>query len=488
MSNPTDPPEDAASRPFGELAESPTAKLARQLAESPTAKLAQELAQSPTAKVARELAQPLLTDPALAEALAQFKPSLIDSGVAKALAGIKPIGIDPSIAKAFAQIKPIEVTPALASTISEAQKALTDFGKSYGGLAKAVSVFEEQNRGFQKSLVASLGGSIGDMARVSQWASTLARIELPEITKLYPKLPNVAAEVARLHDTVLKSLTRPIGADQARIRAMLGLTHEFSAILETTQFKMSAFAAVTDKLGTQTRAWDEAYRSLFGQWRTRPDLPESYWRDARVRRRMYEAAEVDPGLAGAGLKVAVEVVVESGLANGARSEANAIAVIKLDDVSMTIRSTGTRSDAYKVLERFEEKLRAYITRKLFGKFGPDWFKLRVDGNVAGHAKRIRKQALERGEDPIPLINYTELGHLASIIGGWKNWEEVFGDVFVNGAEFDLDMQKLIAARRPTMHIRPIDGVRLVELICLVQRLSKQMENDGAWKLAAESEH
>jgi len=28
------------------------------------------------------------------------------------------------------------------------------------------------------------------------------------------------------------------------------------------------------------------------------------------------------------------------------------------------------------------------------------------------------------------------------------------------------MQKLIAARRPTMHIRPIDGVRLVELICV----------------------
>jgi len=499
MSNPTDPPEDAASRPLGELAESPTAKLARQLAESPAAKLARQLAESPTAKLARELtqsptaqlsrelAQPLQADPALANALAQFKPSLTDAGVAKALAEMKPIEIDPSI-KAFAQIKPIEVAPALASAISEARKTLTDYGESYGGLAKAISAFEQQNRVFQKSLVASLGGSIGDIARVSQWASTLARIEPPEIAKLYPKLPNVAAEVARIHDTVLKSLTRPIGADQARIRAMLGLTHEFSPILETTQFKMSAFAAVTDMLGTQTPAWDEAYRSLFGQWHTRPDLPESYWRDARVRRRMYEAAEVDPGLAGAGLTVAVEVVVESGLASGARSEANAIAVIKLGDVSMTIRSTGTRSGAYKVLERFEEELRAYITRKLSGKFGPDWFRRRVDGNVTGAAKRIRKQALERGEDPIPLINYTELGHLASIIGGRKNWDEVFGDVFINAAEFDLDMQKLIAARRPTMHIRPIDGVRLVELICVVQRLSKQMENDGAWKLAAESEH
>jgi hypothetical protein len=88
---------------------------------------------------------------------------------------------------------------------------------------------------------------------------------------------------------------------------------------------------------------------------------------------------------------------------------------------------------------------------------------------------------------MPLINYTELGHLASVIGARKNWDEVFGEMFINAAEFDVDMQKLIAARRPTVHIRPIDGVRLVKLICVVQRLSRQMEKDGAWKLGAESE-
>jgi hypothetical protein len=521
MSDPTDPPEDSASRLLRELAASPTAKLARELAASPTAKLARELAQSPTAKLAREMAEspaarlargmalaqrpeltgavaaaakvfadlkPLQVDTAVTKALAQFKPMPVDAGVAKALAGIKPIEIDASIAKAFAQSKPIEVTPGLAKAISEAHKALSDFGKPYGGLGKAVSALEEQSRALQKLLVASLGGSIGNIARANQWASTLGKIELPEITKLYPKLPNVAAEVARLHDSVLKSLTGPTGAEQERISAMLGLSQGLSASLEITRLKMSAFAGVTDALGTQTRAWDEAYRSLFGEWRTRPDLPENYWRDARVRRRMYDAAEVDPGLAGAGLKVAVAVVVESGLTPGARSNANAVAVITLGDVWMTIRSHGTRNDAYKVLERFEEELRAYITRKLSEKFGPNWFKLRVDGNVAGDVKRIRKQALERGENPMPLINYTELGHLASIIVARKNWDEVFGSVFINATEFDVDMQKLIATRRPTMHIRPIDGVRLVELICVVQRLSRQMENDGAWKLAAESEH
>jgi hypothetical protein len=62
---------------------------------------------------------------------------------------------------------------------------------------------------------------------------------------------------------------------------------------------------------------------------------------------------------------------------------------------------------------------------------------------------------------------------------------VFGDVFVNRAEFGHDMQKLIAARRPTMHIRPIDGVPLVEMICVAQRLFDQMADDGAWKRKAD---
>ena len=44
---------------------------------------------------------------------------------------------------------------------------------------------------------------------------------------------------------------------------------------------------------------------------------------------------------------------------------------------------------------------------------------------------------------------------------------------ISRAAFDHDMQKLIAARRPTMHVRTIYGVRLVELICVVQRLSEQ---------------
>ncbi|HEX8512945.1 MAG TPA: hypothetical protein VF688_07540 [Allosphingosinicella sp.] len=44
------------------------------------------------------------------------------------------------------------------------------------------------------------------------------------------------------------------------------------------------------------------------------------------------------------------------------------------------------------------------------------------------------------------------------------------------------------ARPPTVHVRTIDEVRLVELICVVQRLSEQMIDDGAWTTRAELNH
>jgi hypothetical protein len=508
MSDPIDPPDDPAAalgREFqnspalklaNELVNSPSVKLARELADSPAAKLARELSQSPAAALLRDMKSPAaelvrgigLPSSAELEGITSTAKILagitIDPAVADMLAGMKSVRLDPSVADAFAKFKRIAIAPEFANALSQARRVFSDFENAHG-FSKAVKAIVEQNRSLEKSLLASLGGSVGDVARMSQWASTLGKMQVADISKLYPTLPNIAAEVTRLHGTMLKSGS--ISMDQQHLSAVLGLDRGLSARLEATRFKLSAFAGVTDVLGAQTSAWREAYQSLFGQWRTRPDLPENFWQDARVRRRMYDAAEVDRGLAGADLAVAVEVVVESGLVSGVRSDTNTVAVIGFGDVSMTIRSRGTRHDAYRVLERFEEELRAYITRKLSERCGPDWFKQRVDGNIAGDAKRIRKQALERGEAALPLISYTELGHPSSIILNRKNWEEVFGDTFVNQASFDHDMQKLVAARRPTMHIRPIDGVRLVELICVVKRLSHQMEDDGAWKIAAEAE-
>lgn len=524
MADPFERQESAAERLGREFRDSPAEKLRQEYEGSLAAQLAREFPNSPTQKAAREMALALrpeltgagteaakmlashraagldrslltsfagidqMTVPAsAAKALAEFKPIGIVSEVIKSLTAARSFDFDETIFGAIGRHKPIELAPNVASAIADAQKALIDFGKPYGGIAEAVREIESQQRSFQTSLMATLGGVIGDASRINQWAAAMGKVDLPDLASLYAGAPNIAAQVAQMHESVRANFAGLAGYNQAEMSDILGLNHRFDAVLEATSFKMSAFAGVTDIAGFQSPAWGEAYQSLFGEWRTRPDLPSSYWRDPRARQRMYDAADVDPGLAGAGLGIAVEVMVDSGLATGVRSEANAVAVIRLGDVSMTIRSRSTRNDAFALLGRFEEELRAYITRKLSEKFGPDWFKLRLDGNTAGNAKRTRTQALQRGEGSLPLINYTDLGDLSNIIRAKKNWEEVFESVFIYHSEFDHDMQKLIAARRPTMHTRPIDGLRLVEMVCVTERISQQMANDGAWKLLAEAD-
>jgi hypothetical protein len=275
-------------------------------------------------------------------------------------------------------------------------------------------------------------------------------------------------------------------SDQAKLSTILGINAQIDAEFHSTRFKMSALASIEQIFDTRSTLQQEAYQSLFGEWRSRPDLPENFWKETRVRKRMYREAEVDPGLIVATPGEALEIMIESGLTAGVRSDADATAVVNIGHMSMIVRSSSTSRDAFGTLERFEKELRAYIQRKLEAQFGADWFKIRAS-NLVGKAKDIRRAAMQRGEQLRPLIEFVDLGDLSQIVKSAKNWEEIFGDTFINLSEFDHDMQKLIAIRRPTMHMRPIDAVQLVEMFCVMRRLLQKMGDDGAWKLAAESD-
>jgi hypothetical protein len=485
-----------------EYLESPSVTMARELYDSPTAKLARDYASSPEQQFAKQVALGLgpafgaaetarleamrtMLEPSteLAAKLTAIQPLAIEHAQLASIGAIMP-SIDPKVIAAVQGVQPLKIDPLLASAVSQAQRTLEEVMRPFGGIGSAIKQFEEQQRTIQKSLLASLAGPFGDIAKTSQWASTLGRIDTPEITKLLGD--GLGAAVGGMRDEIAKNFVGSAAINQAKMSAMLGLTARFEADFAATQLKMSALAGIGEAFDRRSHFQLDAYHSLFGEWRTRVDLPENFWRDGRVRKRMYREAEVDEGLVVAQPGMALEIMIESGLTAGLRSEANAVAVVTLGEVSMTVRSRGTSKDAYALVGRFEQELRAYVERKLEERFGPDWFKLRAS-NLIGKAKEIRKAAMARGEVFAPLVNFTELGELSGIIQSTKNWDDVFGDVFVEKTEFDHDMQKLIAVRRPTMHMRRIDGVRLVEVICVMQRLSEQMADDGAWKLAAESD-
>lgn len=486
-----------------EYLETPSVKMARELYESPAVKLALDFANSPaqqlakqvalglgpalgTAETARTEAMRKILEPstALAAKLNSIRPLAIDHAKLASMGAILPT-IDPKVIAAIQGVQPLTIDSSLASAVSQAQRTLEEALRPLGGIGSAIKQFEEQHRAIQKSLLASLAGPLGDIAKTSQWASTLARIDSVDITKLLGR--ELGTAVVDMRGVIAKNFFGSAALDQAKMSAMLGLTGRFEADFAVTKLKMSALAGIGEAFDRRSHFQLDAYHSLFGEWRTRVDLPENFWRDGRLRKRLYREAEVDEGLIAAQPAMALEIMIESGLTVGLRSEASAVAVVTLGEISMTVRSHGTSNDAYALVGRFEQELRTYIDRKLEERFGPDWFKLRAS-NLIGKVKGIRKAAMARGEAFAPLVHFTELGELSGIVQSTKNWDDVFGDVFVEKTGFDHDMQKLIAVRRPTMHMRRIDGVRLVEAICVVQRLSEQMADDGAWKLAAESDH
>ena len=490
-----------AEKTIRDYQDSPSMKLARGYLDSPATKLAREHAESPAALLASHfdalteqgpaaakmaaIQKALEPPPGYAEQLAVIRSSAVEHDALAKIGAFFPNGIDPKIIEAIRGVQPFTIDPGLASAVSRTQQQFEEAVRPLGGIAEAFAKFDQQHRDAQKAMLATLAGPFGDIARTRQWTSVLSTVETPNVARLFSE--QVGAAIGDIQASVLGSFSKGAALDQAKMSAMLGLNARIEADFAATQLKMSAIAGIRETFSLRNDLRVDAYQSLFGEWRTRPDLPENYWRDGRVRRRMYREAEVDDGLIVATPGMALEVMIESGLTTGMRSETNAVAVVTLGEVSMTVRSRGTRTDAYAILERFEVELRAYVTRKLEERFGDDWFKLRAS-NLIGKAKAIRKAAMERGEAFAPLVNFVELGELAGLILATKNWDEVFGDMFINRAEFDHDMQKLIAARRPTMHVRTIDGVRLVELVCVVQRLSEKMADDGAWKRQAELDH
>lgn len=255
---------------------------------------------------------------------------------------------------------------------------------------------------------------------------------------------------------------------------------------DATALKMSTFGGSLDLFGPGASANQAAFSSLFGRWQMRHDLPTAFFRDPAARAQTYRDADVDAGLVDASSAEVVELLVESGAVAGERSNGRTRAIVEFGPLRMTITAGRARHDAYRAIDGFEVALRAFIAAKLAaacekeGKDPVHWFTARVPGNIVGDAKRIRRDAYKAGEKKQPLINFTNLGDLIAIVTTRNNWVSVFEPVFADLAGFRVDLQRLTAHRRPAMHARPLDGLRLAEILLTIRRLVALMEADGDW--------
>ena len=341
--------------------------------------------------------------------------------------------------------------------------------------------------GFSETLRRELTGSaiahraeVGAIARATHWSSGLLSRDEGALSHALQASRTATEEMARLQQMA----TGIAGAGDLVERASRGI--ELSGIRDATTLRMSAFAGALDTFGPRTSLGQAAFDALLGTWHTRPDLPPAFWRDRPTRERFYRDADVDPGLVGADSTAVVEVLVDSGVVEGRRTRTGVKAVIEVGPLRMSITTGRARHDAYRAIDAFEVALRAYIAARLEahlaarGEDAAEWFTARVPGNIVGEAKRTRRDAYKAGEERQPLINFTNLGDLIAVMSTRQNWEEVFGAVFGDRDGIKVDLQRLNAHRRPTMHARPIDGLRLAEIVLTIRRLMATMQADGAW--------
>nr|WP_243843491.1 Swt1 family HEPN domain-containing protein [Sphingomonas vulcanisoli] len=147
---------------------------------------------------------------------------------------------------------------------------------------------------------------------------------------------------------------------------------------------------------------------------------------------------------------------------------------------MRILATRPKLGAFGAIEAFENGLRAFVAAKLAPAHGAKWFVQRVPGDIVGRAKERRREAMRSGEAALDLIFYTDLGDLLTIIVRRDNWSEHFEAVFDRAEWLRVDLERLTAYRRPTMHSRPIEPPLLCEIVFIIRRLVGWMERDGIW--------
>lgn len=449
----------AAAKMAREISDSSAAKAARDLYDTPTMRAVRELQDSPVLRSAREMQTGLLGDPSWLETRRQLE----DARTRFDELALGSVGRDATYRK------------------------LAAAGAITGRLADHFSDIAKNHSLLDSGVLASLNGSLAEATRANQWASHLAGVRGTDFAAFIGSRSPITEEIERVQLAASNMLSGSTEIERLRLSATLGLDTSIAAEMAATRSKLSALAGAGDVLGFEARTSFTAYEQVFGDWHTRPDLPRRFWRDPAMRRRRYREAEVDPGLIETTPAVAVEVVIESGFATGFSEAGTSVALLDIAGLSMQIRSSNFGVDAFRAIGAFEQALRLLIATKLEELAGPQWFKQRVDGDTRKKARDNRAAAMANGEKDKVLIAYLDLGDLIAVLLRKDNWDGVFGHVFPNRQRLEFDLQALVASRRPTMHARNVDAVRLVELICIIRRLTQWIEDDGEWKQIAASE-
>jgi hypothetical protein len=132
-------------------------------------------------------------------------------------------------------------------------------------------------------------------------------------------------------------------------------------------------------------------------------------------------------------------------------------------------------DAYDLLFNLERQIRDSLSEAMVTRFGQDWVKHRVPGELHQQWKEKRAAALKNGETEHPILDYSDFTDYVRIIIRKDNWEDVFEAAFHNKTDIQISFQRLYPIRLCTMHARTITKEDFLVLLVEKKRILKALQ-------------
>jgi hypothetical protein len=140
-----------------------------------------------------------------------------------------------------------------------------------------------------------------------------------------------------------------------------------------------------------------------------------------------------------------------------------------------------KDDCMMTIEKLENKLRILVEERL-SKISTNWLEERIPQKEMLIKWKETKHRCKRGNDLFkdgdvePLINYSELGDIYSIIKWSKNWRECFEPIFKDLKVFESDMEQILMIRPEKAHSRPLNNVQIIKLKAIALHFLTLIQN------------
>jgi len=119
---------------------------------------------------------------------------------------------------------------------------------------------------------------------------------------------------------------------------------------------------------------------------------------------------------------------------------------------------------YAIIVSIEQNLRQFISTNMTEKYGSNWVQNRIASKLIAQWSDRKTAAIEAGQVPYDLIQYSNFNELKDIIVGRRNWQEVFSPIFKDKHHFATSMERLHPIRLALAHSRPIGKLEQVILM------------------------